>query len=304
MPYISGVLLCSNITLMETQNELDYKRIALAIDFLRLNYKRQPTLEEAAAHVSLSPFHFQRMFKDWAGVTPKQFLQYLSIEHAKSILKDQQATLFDTAYQTGLSGTGRLHDLFIKVEGMTPGEYKNGGAQLHINYSFAQTPFGTILVAATPKGVCYIAFADDSQEEALMKLQSRFPLATYHQLLDQLQQDALFIFTKDWNHLGEIKLHLKGTAFQLKVWETLLKVPMGGLTTYARLAGSLNNPNACRAVGTAVGDNPVAFLIPCHRVIRSTGEIGQYHWGSGRKNAMIGWEASKADTARLTDVPA
>jgi AraC family transcriptional regulator of adaptative response/methylated-DNA-[protein]-cysteine methyltransferase len=285
--------LCIETINMETQNELDYKRIALAIEFLRLNYKHQPTLDEAAAHVNLSPFHFQRMFKDWAGVTPKQFLQYLSIEHAKSILKNQQATLFDTAYQTGLSGTGRLHDLFIKIEGMTPGEYKNGGEQLHINYSFAQTPFGTILVAATPKGVCYMAFADESDNEALMKLQSRFPMATYHQSLDELQQNALFIFTQDWNQLSQIKLHLKGTAFQLKVWEALLKVPTGGLTTYASLAGGLNNPNACRAVGTAVGDNPVAFLIPCHRVIRSTGEIGQYHWGSGRKNAMIGWEASK-----------
>jgi AraC family transcriptional regulator of adaptative response/methylated-DNA-[protein]-cysteine methyltransferase len=278
---------------METQNEIDYRRIAGAIEFLRLNYKRQPTLEEAAAFVNLSPFHFQRMFKDWAGVTPKQFLQYVSVEHAKSILKEQQASLFDTAFETGLSGTGRLHDLFMKIEGMTPGEYKNGGEQLHINYSFAQTPFGTILVASTPKGICYMAFADEDEADAFNKLKNRFPNAIYHQMLDQLQQNALFIFTQDWSKLGEIKLHLKGTAFQLRVWETLLKVPMGGLTTYARLAGSLNNPNACRAVGTAVGDNPVAFLIPCHRVIRSTGEIGQYHWGSQRKNAMIGWEASK-----------
>lgn len=278
---------------METQNEIDYKRIAGAIEFLRLNYKRQPTLEEAAAFVNLSPFHFQRMFKDWAGVTPKQFLQYVSVQHAKSILKEQQASLFDTALETGLSGTGRLHDLFMKIEGMTPGEYKNGGEQLHINYSFAQTPFGTILVASTPKGICYMAFTDDDEANAFSKLQSRFPNAVYHQMLDQFQQNALFIFTQDWSNLSEIKLHLKGTAFQLKVWETLLKVPMGGLTTYAFLAGSLNNPNACRAVGTAVGDNPVAFLIPCHRVIKSTGEIGQYHWGSPRKNAMIGWEASK-----------
>jgi AraC family transcriptional regulator of adaptative response/methylated-DNA-[protein]-cysteine methyltransferase len=278
---------------METQNELDYNRIAVAIEFLKLNYKLQPSLEEAAAHVNISPFHFQRMFKDWAGVTPKQFLQYLSIEHAKSILKDKQASLFDTAFETGLSGTGRLHDLFVKVEGMTPGEYKNGGEQLTINYSFAQTPFGKLLVASTNKGVCYMAFADESEDTAFDKLQSRFPNATYHHLLDQIQQNALFIFTQDWSKLNEIKLHLKGTAFQLKVWETLLKVPMGGLTTYARLASNLNNPNACRAVGTAVGDNPVAFLIPCHRVIRSTGEIGQYHWGSLRKNAMIGWEASR-----------
>jgi AraC family transcriptional regulator of adaptative response/methylated-DNA-[protein]-cysteine methyltransferase len=279
---------------METQNELDYKRIAEAIAYIKLNYKLQPTLEEAASQVSLSPFHFQRMFKDWAGVTPKQFLQYLSIEHAKAMLKEKQASLFDAAFETGLSGTGRLHDLFVKIEGMTPGEYKNGGEQLMINYSFASTPFGTLLLASTHKGVCYMAFADGSEEEALILLKNRFPMATYQHLIDQHQQNALFIFTQDWTKLNQIKLHLKGTTFQLKVWETLLTVPMGSLTTYARLATDLSNPNACRAVGSAVGDNPVAFLIPCHRVIRSTGEIGQYHWGSTRKNAIIGWEAAKS----------
>ncbi|HEY0245389.1 MAG TPA: methylated-DNA--[protein]-cysteine S-methyltransferase [Mucilaginibacter sp.] len=279
---------------MEIQNEIDYNRIAEAIDYLKLNYKQQPTLEQAAEHVNLSPFHFQRMFKTWAGVTPKQFLQYLSVEHAKSILKDKQASLFDTAYETGLSGTGRLHDLFIKVEGMTPGEYKNGGEQLHINYSFAESAFGTIIVASTTKGICYMAFADNGYDEAFAELQQRFPNAAYNNFLDRIQQNALYIFTQDWSKLSEIKLHLKGTPFQLKVWETLLKVPMGGLTTYSSIAGDLQNPKAFRAVGSAVGDNPVAFLIPCHRVIKSTGEIGQYHWGSQRKNAMIGWEASKA----------
>ena len=283
---------------METQNEIDYKRIAEAIDFLKLNYKRQPTLDEAAEHVNMSPFHFQRMFKDWAGVTPKQFLQYISIEHAKTILKDKQASLFDTAYQTGLSGTGRLHDLFIKVEGMTPGEYKNGGEQLTINYSFADSPFGTILVASTHKGICYMAFADDGHDNAFADLQRHFPNATYNRLLDTIQQNALFIFTQDWSKLNQIKLHLKGTDFQIKVWETLLKVPMGNLVTYSDLAGNLQNPNARRAVGTAVGSNPVAFLIPCHRVIKSTGEIGQYHWTSQRKNAMIGWEAAKGLAAK------
>jgi AraC family transcriptional regulator of adaptative response/methylated-DNA-[protein]-cysteine methyltransferase len=279
---------------METQQQVDYHRIAKAIDYLKLNYKRQPSLDEAAGYVHLSPFHFQRMFKDWAGVTPKQFLQYLSVEHAKTILKEQQASLFDAAYQTGLSGTGRLHDLFIKIEGMTPGEYKNGGAQLQINYSFVDSPFGTLIVASTTKGICHMAFADAGNEAAFADLKEHFPNAGYQQLTDKIQQNAIFIFTQDWDKLSQIALHLKGTAFQLKVWETLLKVPMGGLTTYSQLAGGVDNPKASRAVGSAVADNPVALLIPCHRVIRSTGEIGQYHWGSPRKKAIIGWEAAKA----------
>ncbi|MES2809983.1 MAG: methylated-DNA--[protein]-cysteine S-methyltransferase [Bacteroidota bacterium] len=281
---------------METQNQIDYNRIAQAIAYLKQNYKSQPTLEQAAQHVNLSPFHFQRMFTDWAGVSPKQFLQYLSIEHAKGILKDKQASLFDTALDTGLSGTGRLHDLFIKIEGMTPGEYKNGGEQLQINYSFAESTFGTIIVASTNKGICYMAFVDGSNDDAFAKLHTQFPNATYNQFVDTIQQNALYIFTQNWSKLQDIKLHLKGTPFQLKVWETLLKVPVGGLVTYGGLAANLQNPNASRAVGSAVGDNPVAFLIPCHRVILSTGETGQYHWGSQRKSAMLGWEAAKAFT--------
>lgn len=277
---------------MESLNTIDYNRIAAAIEYLKANFKAQPSLEAIAEQVHLSPFHFQRMFKEWAGVTPKKFLQYLSVEYAKGILKDKQATLFDAAYETGLSGTGRLHDLFINIEGMTPGEFKNGGAQLQINYSFAESPFGLLIVASTAKGVCYMAFADD-ETLAVEELKKSFPNAQYRQVLDRIQQNALYIFTQDWQRLSEIRLHLKGTPFQLKVWETLIKIPMGKLTTYGAIAGSIDSARASRAVGTAVGNNPVAFLIPCHRVIRSTGELGEYHWGNTRKTAMIGWEAAK-----------
>jgi AraC family transcriptional regulator of adaptative response/methylated-DNA-[protein]-cysteine methyltransferase len=280
------------MNIMNSQEIINYQRIAEAINFIKLNFKEQPNLDEVAEKVNLSPFHFQRLFTDWAGISPKKFLQYLSLDYAKGILKNNQATLFDTAFQTGLSGTGRLHDLFINIEGMTPAEYKNGGKALAINYSFAESPFGNIIVASTPKGICYMAFADD-RDGAFNQLQEQFPNAQYTQMVDVAQQDALFIFKKDWSQLSNIKLHLKGTNFQLKVWETLLNIPMGELSTYSSVAKAIHQPAASRAVGSAVGDNPVAFLIPCHRVIKSTGEIGQYHWGATRKTAMIGWEAAK-----------
>jgi len=277
---------------MNSQEVLNYQRIAEAINYIKLNFKEQPNLDKVAEKVHLSPFHFQRLFTDWAGISPKKFLQYLSLDYAKSILKDKQATLFDTAFETGLSGTGRLHDLFTNIEGMTPAEYKNGGKALSINYSFAESPFGNIIVASTPKGICYMAFADD-REEALNNLHAQFPNAQYTQMVDMMQQNALFIFKKDWSELSNIKLHLKGTSFQLKVWEALLNIPLGSLSTYSSVASAIHQPNASRAVGSALGDNPVAFLIPCHRVIKSTGEFGQYHWGATRKSAIIGWEAAQ-----------
>lgn len=277
---------------MKEKEKTNYSRIEEAIGYITTNFKTQPGLDEVAEKIHLSPYHFQRLFTDWAGVSPKKFLQYISVEYAKNILKDKQATLFDAAFETGLSGTGRLHDLFINIEGMTPGEYKNGGENLSVNYSYAESLFGNILVASTSKGICHMAFADNEQE-ALAALQKNFPNAQYKQMVDLIQQNALYIFTHDWKNLSKIKLHLKGTEFQLKVWETLLKIPMGRLSTYGYIAEHIQSPKASRAVGSAIGDNPVAFLIPCHRVIQSTGSFGQYHWGSTRKTAMIGWEAAK-----------
>jgi AraC family transcriptional regulator of adaptative response/methylated-DNA-[protein]-cysteine methyltransferase len=279
---------------MKEQTKTDYERVADAITYINTNFKQQPTLEQIAEAVHLSPFHFQKMFTDWAGVSPKKFLQYISLEYAKGLLKDKQTTLFDAAYETGLSGTGRLHDLFVNIEGMTPGEYKNGGENLQINYSFAESPFGNILIASTAKGICYMAFFDD---EALVikDLTSHFPNAHYRQRTDLAQQNAMYIFTHDWSKLHEIKLHLKGTDFQLKVWEVLLKIPMGELSTYGKIADAIQNPKASRAVGSAIGSNPVSFLIPCHRVIQATGAIGGYMWGPTRKAAIIGWEAAKKE---------
>lgn len=277
---------------MESQQELNFNRIAQAITFLTANFKAQPSLEEAAAQVSLSPYHFQRMFLRWAGVTPKQFLQYLTIEHAKLLLRTSES-LFYTAVDSGLSGTGRLHDLFVKIEGMTPGEYKHGGAALSINYSFSNSPFGQMLVAATGKGLCHMAFTGGDEPGAFALLQAQYPRADFRHLSDPIQKNALLIFTQDWSKIEKIRLHLKGTDFQIKVWQTLLTVPSGALTTYATLAAAAGFGSACRAVGTAVGSNPIGLLIPCHRVIRGTGETGQYHWGVSRKKAMIGWEAAK-----------
>ncbi|GJM35267.1 MAG: methylated-DNA--protein-cysteine methyltransferase [Saprospiraceae bacterium] len=277
---------------MKDQDNINFDRIATAIGYINTHFKQQPSLEEVAEVVHLSPYHFQRIFKEWAGVSPKKFLQYISIEYAKKLLKEDQATLFETSYETGLSGTSRLHDLFINIEGMTPAEYKNGGKNMSINYSFADSPFGNILVASTPKGICHLAFIKD-EELAFNQLKQQYPNASFHQKTDFIQQNALFIFTHDWKKLNEIKLHLKGTDFQIKVWETLVKIPMGKLATYGQVAREIQNPKASRAVGSAIGDNPVAFLIPCHRVIQSSGKFGQYHWGSNRKTAMIGWEAAQ-----------
>ncbi|HTN36469.1 MAG TPA: methylated-DNA--[protein]-cysteine S-methyltransferase [Arachidicoccus sp.] len=279
----------------QTQQALNYDRIAAAIAYIQEHFREQPSLDEVAAAIHLSPAHFQRLFADWAGISPKKFLQYISLHHAKKMLTtDKNTTLSDAAYETGLSSTSRLHDLFITLEGMTPATYKNGGRDLSINYHFAGSPFGEILVASTPKGICYMAFLQaENEDQALTHLYARFPEATFTFKADAHQQNAVAIFQNDWHQLKAVKLHLKGTPFQLKVWETLLKIPMGQLTSYGTVAAEMGQPAASRAVGTAIGENPVAMLIPCHRVIQSTGTFGGYRWGSIRKAALIGWEAAK-----------
>lgn len=284
--------------MMTTQEQLNYDRIAKAIAFIQANFKKQPTLTEIAEKIHLSPFHFQRLFADWAGVSPKKFMQYISLEYAKQLLKEKQASLFDTAQEMGFSGTGRLHDLFVNVEGMTPGEYKNGGASLLINYSFSESPFGNLIVASTAKGICHMAFTED-REKAVKHLKSLFPNANFTEQTDKIQREGLHIFQHDWGKLHQIKLHLNGTPFQLKVWETLLKIPKGNLSTYQSIAKEIEKPKAVRAVGSAIGRNPVAYLIPCHRVIRSSGQSGEYMWGATRKKAIIGWEAAQTETVKI-----
>ncbi|EPJ55485.1 MAG: O-6-methylguanine DNA methyltransferase [Osedax symbiont Rs2] len=227
-------------------------------------------------------------------------MQFISVEYAKQLLSAQQLSLLDAAYQTGLSGTSRLHDLFINIEGMTPGEYKNGGRALVINYSFNHSPFGEMLVASTTKGICHISFVE-GQLVALHNLKSNFCNAIFEHKQDSFQRDVMAALNGDWRGVNaastKIQLHLKGTAFQLKVWQALLNIPLGSLSTYGVIASNIGNANAARAVGTAIGHNPVALIVPCHRVIQATGKLGGYRWGSTRKTAIVGWEGVTSSDA-------
>ena len=271
------------------QAQIQFERITKAIEYIQNHFKDQPNLDEVAEHLHLSPAHFQRLFTEWAGTSPKKFLQYISLTHAKNILK-QDRSVFDATFETGLSSPSRLHELFVQIQGMTPAEYKIGGENLKINYQSTHTRSGRVFIASTSKGICKMSFIQDDIE-ALNELVEQFPKAQFIWQSDELQENALSIFSLENVDLPQIKLHLKGTDFQLKVWESLLKIPMGQLSTYGELAKHIDAPKASRAVGTAIGSNPVAFLIPCHRVIQATGVLGEYHWGKARKTAMIGWEA-------------
>ena len=275
---------------MKTNENIDFKRIELAINYIRTHFKEQPSLDDIADAIHLSPHHFHRLFTRWAGVSPKKFLQYTTIEYAKQHLKEQK-TLFDASSDVGLSSTSRLHDLFVTVEAMTPGEYKNQGKNLTIYYSFLETIFGAACIASTDKGVCYIAFGDT--EIAYKELVEMFFHANFIHEVQPSHLQAVSFLQNPENAHNPLQLHIKGTDFQLKVWDALLKIPLGQLTTYSHISNHIGKPKANRAVGTAVGSNPISYIIPCHRVIRSSGELGGYHWGLDLKVAMIGWEAAR-----------
>lgn len=268
-----------------------YQKIAQAIEYITTSHLSQPNLDEIANHLEMSSFHFQRLFSEWAGISPKKFLQFISLGHAKHLLKNNSVSLFDTAFEVGLSGTGRLHDLFVNIEKMTPGDYKNGGESLQISYSISDTLFGKVLIASTGKGICYLAFIS-SEEIAIADLKKEYPKAHLFIHVDTHIEKVKHFFDNNLSSLGKINLHLKGTDFQLKVWEALLKIPKGQAETYGNIAERLDSPQASRAVGTAVGSNPIAYIIPCHRVIKSTGITGEYMWGATRKKAILGWESS------------
>lgn len=274
---------------------LDAERVSKAIHYLDEHYREQPTLDEIADAVGLSPFHFQRLFKRWAGVTPKRFLQYLTIEHAKAALAEGQSTL-EASWDAGLSGSGRLHDLFVSVEAVTPGEFKQRGSGLTVRYGIAESPFGNALIALTDRGICGLTFTDSSAGGAAADdLRQRWSGATIRRDRDGVREAADQIF--DAGGKRRVTLELKGTNFQIKVWEALLRIPQGALASYGDVARSIGRPGAQRAVGSAVGHNPIAFLIPCHRVIKSTGAFGNYAAGAVRKKAIIGWEAARRDAA-------
>ena len=266
----------------------DYLRIEQAILYLESHYKEQPSLEDIAAKIGLSEYHFQRLFTRWAGVSPKRFLQFLTKENAKGLL-DRSENLLDTTHQTGLSSLGRLHDLFVNAEAVSPGEYKSRGTGVTIRYGLHPTPFGKCLIATTDRGICHLGFVQTSEGDAIDNFVSDWHQATM--IEDHKATASLVEPIFDLGYRGKpLSIHLRGTNFQLKVWEALLKIPARAVTTYEGVASQIGKPRATRAVGTAIGHNPIAVLIPCHRVIRKVGEFGNYRYGTLRKKALLARE--------------
>ena len=287
--------------MMVIEQNINYLRIEQAIKYLEENFQRQPELDEVAEKVHLSPFHFQRIFTDWAGISPKRFLQFLTVDFLKEKLQ-QSKNLVEAAEHAGLSSQSRVYDLFTTLEAVTPQEYKQKGSGIGIEYGVHETPFGLCLIGVTERGICWLSFVttDEDPKFELKKMKEHWHNSVFH----QDQELTLFFIQKIFKPPspegrgdgGEGKLHafVKGTNFQIKVWEALLKIPMGGVTTYQGVAQSIQNPKVMQAVGSAVGSNHIAYLIPCHRVIRKDGILGEYKWNSTRKKSIIGWEMAKA----------
>lgn len=267
----------------------NHERIAAAIGFILDHYQDQPPLADIAKHVGLSSWHFNRLFRSWAGITPKQLVQFLSLRAAKKSL-DRHASILSASLKAGLSGPGRLHDLFVTIQAMTPGEYKNGGAGLVLDYGFSASPFGDVLLAGTRRGLSHLSFVDRGADEAIAELSQAWPNATLDRNDQSMSALAGQIFSG-----GEkaLQLRLKGTNFQLQVWQALLKIPSGNQASYTDLARTIGRPNSHRAVANAVGRNPVAWLIPCHRVLRASGALGGYRWGVERKAEILTWELAR-----------
>lgn len=279
------------ISIGEEANE-NYAVVRQTLERITTDWREQPNLETLAADVGLQPIQLQRVFSIWAGLTPKQFLQAITLDHAKALLRDA-ATVLDASYEVGLSGAGRLHDLFVTHEAMTPGDYRNRGAGLEISYGFHPSPFGLVLIMATDRGLAGLGFADTGEEQAaLTDMCDRWPAATFKQDLQATEVYARRVFDPTaWKQEQPLNIVMIGTDFEIRVWQKLLKIPMGVATTYSDIAKSIGNPKASRAVGTAVGHNPISFVVPCHRVLNKGGKLGGYHWGLTRKRAILGWES-------------
>jgi AraC family transcriptional regulator of adaptative response/methylated-DNA-[protein]-cysteine methyltransferase len=277
----------------------DYQHIEHAIDYLQRHVDRQPGMDELATELGMSRHHFQRLFRRWAGVSPKRFLECLSVDHARCLLAAQYSVM-DAAHRLGMSGPARLHDQFVAIEAMTPGEYKGGGEGLTIGYGIHDSPFGDMLIAQTARGICWLSFPpNDFETPDLEPLQHAWPRATLVADPDATAATAARVFAHARGGKTPLALAVHGTNFQVNVWKALLRIPPGALVSYSGLARDLGSPRATRAVATAVARNPVAWLIPCHRVIRATGVIGEYHWGASRKRLMLAREAAQKNAGLI-----
>jgi AraC family transcriptional regulator, regulatory protein of adaptative response / methylated-DNA-[protein]-cysteine methyltransferase len=279
----------------------DYALIRRAIAFLSETWAEQPSLDRLAEHLGLSPAHCQKLFKRWCGLSPKEFVQAITVDHARALLEGS-ASVLDAAYQVGLSGGSRLHDLFVSHEAMTPGDYKRRGEGLEMAYGFHASPFGEALLIVTDRGIAGLAFVDEdkgqTREDALADMMQRWPKAHYVEAAKKIAPHARQIFASEWSGYQPVRLVMIGTDFDVRVWETLLKIPMGRAVSYTDIARHIGAPSASRAVGSAVGRNPLSFVVPCHRVLRGDGSLGGYHWGLTRKRALIGWETGRVAATR------